>query len=72
MSDVLQYFVGKHCILTLGNGLNSNQIVGVIKAVDDHYISLGEPGNFSVVQLNAVVQIREHPTNKNGKKKLVV
>jgi|GEM_PF-3091414 len=75
MSDALQQFVGKDCLITMianvnGLGLGKNIVAGTVRSVDEHWMRVGNDN--VLLNVNAIIQICEHPVNKQGKKKIVI
>ena len=70
MLEMAKRMIGKDCIVYL---FDSQQIMGVIKEVGDRAVLVErEGGGEEIVNIDFVVRLREHPTNKKGKKKSVV
>ena len=70
MSHMIEKFIGKDCLINLGSGSTAD---GVVKSVADGWVELeGKDGNLQAVNLDYISRIREYPTNKNGKRKVVI
>ncbi len=70
MKELAERFMDKDCIIYSFDG--SHQYQGVIKEVTDGAILVENGGKIEALNLDFVMRIREHPKNKNGKKKSVV
>ncbi len=69
MTELAKRFIGKECIIYSFNG---NQYTGTVKEVSDGAIIVENGGSEEAINLDFIVRLREHPKNKNGKKKSVV
>ncbi len=70
MSHMIEKFIGKDCLINLGSGSTAD---GVVKSVAEGWVELeGKDGNLQAVNLDYISRIREYPTNKNGKRKVVI
>ncbi len=69
MQTLAKQFIGKDCLLYTFNG---NRIAGRVLEVTEHGLLLQTGNTTEVVNLDFIVRLREHPTDKNGKKKSVV
>ena len=70
MPEIIESFVGKDCLIYLGSGGTAD---GVIKQVSGNWISLaGSDGKVSAVNIDYISRIREYPTNKKGKRAIVI
>jgi len=68
MNELVLNFIGKECIIYTYNG---SQHLGTITAVKDNFIEITEKNNVEILNLDFILRIREHPKDKNGKKKSV-
>lgn len=68
MTELINNYINKECIIYTMN----SQITGVVKSVNEGWISVETASNVDIVNLDYVVRIREYPKNKNGKKKSLV
>lgn len=69
MQELAKRFIGKDVYI---NTVASGAVDGILKEVVDNAAVLEKDGKESVVNLDYVIRIREYPTNKNGKRKLMV
>ncbi len=70
MSHMIEKFIGKDCLINLGSGSNAD---GVVKSFADGWVELeGKDGNLQAVNIDYISRIRVYPTNKNGKRKVVI
>ena len=70
MSHIIEKFIGKDCLINLGSGSNAD---GVVKSVADGWVELEDKsGNLQAVNVDYISRIRVYPTNKNGKRKVVI
>lgn len=69
MKELATKMLGKDCIVYTFNG---EQIVGTVKEVTEGALWIANEKRSEIVNLDFVVRLREHPTNKDGKKKSVV
>lgn len=70
MAHIIEKFIGKDCLINLGSGSTAD---GVVKSVAEGWIELeGKDGNLQAVNVDYISRIREYPTNKNGKRKVVI
>ncbi len=70
MSHMIEKFIGKDCLINLGSGSAAD---GIVKSVADGWVELeGKDGNLQAVNVDYISRIRVYPTNKNGKRKVVI
>ena len=69
MQTLAKQFIGKDCLLYTFNG---NRIAGRVLEVTEHGLLLQAGDTTEVVNLDFIIRLREHPTDKKGKKKSVV
>ncbi len=69
MKELATKFIGKDCIVYFFDGSNR---LGMIKEVTDGAILVENDTKIEALNLDFVMRIKEHPKNKNGKKKSVV
>ncbi len=69
MQTLAKQFIGKDCLLYTFNG---NRIAGRVLEVTEHGLLLQTGDTTEVVNLDFIIRLREHPTDKKGKKKSVV
>lgn len=69
MSHIIEKFIGKDCLISLGSGSTAD---GIVKSVTDGWVELEDrDGNMQAVNVDYISRIREYPKNKNGKRKTV-
>jgi len=69
MNEAAKSFIGKDCIVYLFDG---NQINGKLKEICGNAIMIEDEKNLQAINLDFIMRIREHPLDKNGKKKSFV
>lgn len=69
MQTLAKQFIGKDCLLYTFNG---NRIAGRVLEVTEHGLLLQTGDTTEVVNLDFIIRLRKHPTDKKGKKKSVV
>ena len=69
MIEAAKSFIGKDCIIYT---FNSQQLMGKVKDVSGGAVIIETNGSVEAVNADFIVRLREHPVNKNGKKKSVV
>lgn len=70
MKELATRFIDKECVIYAFD--SSHQYLGKIKEVTDGAILVEKEGKLEAINLDFVIRIREHPTNKNGKKKTII
>ncbi len=71
MSDIFNKYIGKDCIVYTSNS-NSSVIECSVIGVEDNWLSIRTRDGEEVINFDYIVRVKEHPTNKNGKKKSVI
>ena len=73
MSEALQAFVGKECVITI-SAVSGGTVIGTVKSVNDSWLTLegSKSGETNMVNTDYIMRIREHPTNKRGKKRSII
>lgn len=71
MSDVFNRYVGKDCIIYLSN-TSSNIIECSVINVSDNWLTVKTKDGEEMINVDYIIRIKEHPLNKNGKKKSVI
>lgn len=71
MTDIFNRYIGKDCIVYSSNG-GSSAIECNIIGVSDNWLCIRTRDGDEVVNLDYIVRVKEHPVNKNGKKKSVI
>lgn len=70
MPHMIEKFIGKDCIINLGSGGTAD---GIVKAVSEGWVEIEDrSGVTQAVNIDYISRIREYPTNKKGKRKVVV
>ena len=69
MNHMIEKFIGKDCLISLGSGSNAD---GVVKSVSDNWVELESKDGLQAVNIDYISRIREYPKNKNGKRKVVI
>ncbi|MDY6017878.1 MAG: hypothetical protein SPI97_09720 [Oscillospiraceae bacterium] len=70
MSDLFNRYIGKDCLVYLSNG--SSVIECSVVGVTDNFLTVKTKDGEEMLNIDYLVRIKEHPVNKNGKKKSVV
>lgn len=71
MSDIFNKYIGKDCIVYTSNS-NLSAIECNVTGVNDNWLCIKTKDGEEVINLDYIVRVKEHPVNKNGKKKSVV
>lgn len=71
MSDIFNSYIGKDCIIYTSNS-NSSSIICSITDVKDNWLCIKTKDGDEVINFDYIVRIKEHPVNRNGKKKSVI
>lgn len=75
IEEAFARFLNAECLVyTVESGdLSGNPLQCTLEEIGEGYIriSQGKERNESIVNIRNIIRIREYPTNKNGKKKLV-
>ncbi len=69
MNEAAKSFIGKDCIVYLFDG---NQIQGKLKEICGNAVMVDDEKTVQAINLDFIMRIREHPLDKNGKKKSFV
>jgi len=70
MNHMIEKFIGKDCLINLGSGSTAD---GIVKSVADGWVELESiDGNLHAVYIDYIMSTRVYPTNKNGKRKVVI
>lgn len=70
MSDVLNRYIGKDCVVYVSTG-NYSAIEGTVTEIKDNWIVVKTKDGDEVINFDYVIRVKEHPVNKNGKKKTI-
>lgn len=71
MNDIFSRYIGKDCIVYISNG-GSGVIECNVTGVNDNWLCVRTRDGDEVVNIDYIVRVKEHPVNKNGKKKSVI
>ncbi len=71
MTEIFNKYIGKDCIVYTSNS-SSSAIECNILSVEDNWLSIRTRDGEEVINFDYIVRIKEHPVNKNGKKKSVI
>ncbi len=71
MSDIFNKYIGKDCVVYVSNS-NSAQIECNVTGVSDNWLCVKTRDGDEVLNIDYIVRVKEHPVNKNGKKKSVI
>lgn len=71
MNEIFNKYIGKDCIVYTSNS-NSATITGSVTGVENNWLTVKTNDGDEVINIDYVVRIKEHPTNKKGKKKSVI
>ena len=69
MKELAKKFIDKECIILAFD--SAHQFDGIIKEVTDGAILVEKDGKLEAINLDFIIKIKEHPKNKNGKKKAI-
>lgn len=70
MNEVIQRYLGKDCLIYLS--LSSTVVAGNVINLNDNWLTVKTKDGEETVNLDYIIRIKEHPVNKNGKKKSVI
>ncbi len=70
MNEVINRYIGKDCLIYLS--LSSSVIECQVISVNDNWVIVKTKDGDETINLDYIVRIKEHPVNKNGKKKSIV
>ena len=71
MTDIFNKYIGKDCIVYISNG-GSSVIECNVTGVSENWLCIQTKDGDEVVNFDYIVRVKEHPVNKNGKKKSVI
>ena len=69
MNEIINAYVGKDCVIYLSN---SGTIIGNISSLNDNWITVKTKDGNEIINIDYIIRLKEHPVNKNGKKKSVI
>ncbi len=70
MNEVIQRYIGKDCLIYLS--LSSTVVTGNVISINNNWLTVKTKDGEETVNLDYIIRIKEHPVNKNGKKKNVI
>ncbi len=70
MSEIFNKYIGKDCIIYISNGSASTVECSVV-SVSDNWLNIRTRDGEEMINIDYIIRIKEHPLNKNGKKKNV-
>lgn len=71
MSEVFNRYIGKDCVVYLSN-TSSNILECKVTSVSDNWLTVESRDGVEIINVDYIIRIKEHPLNKNGKKKSVI
>lgn len=71
MNEIFNRYINKDCIIYISNGV-SNVIECNVTGVSDNWITVRTRDGDEIINIDYITRIKEHPVNKNGKKKSVI
>ena len=71
MSEIFNRYIGKDCVIYLSNS-SSNIIECNVASVSDNWLTVRTRDGEEIINVDYIIRIKEHPVNKNGKKKSVI
>ncbi len=71
MNNIFSRYIGKDCIVYTSNS-NLSAIECSITDVKDNWLCIKTKDGDEVLNFDYIVRVKEHPVNKNGKKKSVI
>ncbi|MCD7828547.1 MAG: hypothetical protein LUG85_08480 [Clostridiales bacterium] len=70
MSQILDNFIGKDCIINLCTGGTAD---GTVRKISEGWLEIEDKkGKIQAVNADYISKIREYPTSKSGKRKTVI
>lgn len=71
MNDIFNKYIGKDCIVYISNS-SSGMIECNVTGISDNWLTVKTRDGEEAINFDYIVRIKEHPVNKNGKKKSVI
>lgn len=71
MSEVFNIYIGKDCVIYLSNS-SSNIIECRVTGISENWLTVESRDGTEIINVDYIIRIKEHPVNKNGKKKSVI
>lgn len=71
MNEVFGRYIGKDCVIYLSNS-SSNVMECKVTGVSDNWLTVESRDGVEIINVDYIIRIKEHPVNKNGKKKSVI
>ena len=69
MNEVFGRYIGKDCVIYISNS-SSNVIECRVTGVSDNWLTVESRDGVEIINVDYIIRIKEHPVNKNGKKKV--
>lgn len=70
MNDIFMRYIGKDCIIYISNASSSLLECSVI-SVNENWLTVKTKDGEEIINIDYIIRIKEHPLNKNGKKKSI-
>ena len=70
MNEIINAYLGKDCVIYLSN--SSSVITGNLISLNDNWITVKTKDGNELINIDYIIRLKEHPVNKNGKKKSVI
>lgn len=71
MNEVFCRYIGKDCVIYLSNS-SSNVMECKVTGVSDNWLTVESRDGVEIINVDYIIRIKEHPLNKNGKKKSII
>ena len=71
MSEVFNRYIGKDCVIYLSNS-SSNVLECKVPGISENWLTIESRDGVEIINVDYIIRIKEHPVNKNGKKKSVI
>ncbi|MBQ4626994.1 MAG: hypothetical protein IJB45_07085 [Clostridia bacterium] len=71
MNDIFMRYVGKDCLVYVSN-TSSSVLECNVTSVNENWLSVKTKDGDEIINIDYIIRIKEHPVNKNGKKKSVI
>lgn len=63
--DMLKVFIGKDCVVYTID----KYVSGIIEQINDNWLNIKTQDGLEMLNIDYIVRVKEHPVDKNGKKK---
>lgn len=70
MNEIIRKYIGKDCLVYLS--LSSSVVSGEVISLNDNWLTVLTKDGEETINIDYIIRIKEHPVNKNGKKKSVI